>query len=74
MMLEKNTVVAGRFRLIRTIGRGGTGSVRRAFGRPLDIACALESSERGDAGELASVAGVGARFEHEAKNEWGAGS
>ena len=42
MMLEENTVVAGRFRLIRMIGRGGMGFVWRAFGTRLDIACALE--------------------------------
>jgi len=74
MMLEKNRVVAGRFRLIRTMGRGGTGSVRRALDPHLDIACALESSELGDAGELASVAEAGARFEREAKRKWEAGS
>ncbi len=67
MMLEKNTLVAGRFRLIRTIGRGGTGLVPPAH---LDIAWALESNE----GELASVVETGARFEREAKGKWEAGS
>ncbi|HVJ93704.1 MAG TPA: serine/threonine-protein kinase [Labilithrix sp.] len=63
MILEENTVVADRFRLIRMIGRGGMGSVWHAFDTRLDIACALKFIE----GELANVAEAHARFEREAK-------
>ena len=63
MMLEENTIVADRFRLIRMIGRGGMGSVWRAFDTRLDIACALKFIE----GELANVAEAHSRFEREAK-------
>src|SRR5262245_33131494 len=63
MMLQENTVVADRFRLIRMIGRGGMGSVWHAFDTRLDIACAVKFIE----GELANVAEAHARFEREAK-------
>jgi serine/threonine-protein kinase len=62
-MLQENTVVADRFRLIRLIGRGGMGSVWQAFDTRLEIACALKFIE----GELAHVAEAHARFEREAK-------
>lgn len=63
MILEENTIVAERFRLIRMIGRGGMGSVWHAFDTRLDIACALKFIE----GELANVAEAHARFQREAK-------
>lgn len=63
MLLEENTVVADRFRLIRMIGRGGMGSVWHAFDTRLDNACALKFIE----GELANVADAHARFQREAK-------
>ncbi len=63
MMLQENTVVADRFRLVRMIGRGGMGSVWRAFDTRLDTPCAVKFIE----GELANVAEAHARFEREAK-------
>lgn len=63
MMLQENTVVADRFRLIRMIGRGGMGSVWQAHDTRLDIACAVKFIE----GELANVAEAHQRFEREAK-------
>jgi serine/threonine protein kinase len=63
MQLAENTVVAGRFRLISLLGRGGMGSVWRATHLGLDIPCAVKFIE----GELAAVPEAQARFEREAK-------
>src|SRR5215472_7612464 len=63
MQLAENTVVAGRFRLIGLIGRGGMGSVWRATHLGLDIPCAVKFIE----GEMAQLPEAQARFEREAK-------
>ena len=63
MQLAENSVVAGRFRLISLLGRGGMGSVWRATHLGLDIPCAVKFIE----GDLASVPEAQARFEREAK-------
>ncbi len=63
MHLAENSVVAGRFRLIGLLGRGGMGSVWRATHLGLDIPCAVKFIE----GELAALPEAQARFEREAK-------
>lgn len=63
MQLEENTLVADRFRLSRMIGRGGMGSVWRAFDTRLDTPCAVKFIE----GELANLAEAQVRFQREAK-------
>jgi hypothetical protein len=63
MQLAENTVVAGRFRLNRLIGRGGMGSVWQATHLGLDIPCAVKFIE----GELATLEEAKTRFEREAK-------
>ncbi len=63
MQLAENTVVAGRYRLIGLIGRGGMGSVWRATHLGLDIPCAVKFIE----GEMAALPEAQARFEREAK-------
>src|ERR1700722_17639272 len=63
MKLVENTVVAGRFRLNRLIGRGGMGSVWHATHLGLDVPCAVKFIEGSNA--LSPDAQV--RFEREAK-------
>jgi hypothetical protein len=63
MLLAENTVVAGRFRLNRLLGRGGMGSVWHATHLSLDIPCAVKFIE----GDLGQHAEARARFEREAK-------
>jgi serine/threonine protein kinase len=61
MQLAENTVVAGRFRLKRLIGRGGMGSVWEASHLRLDIPCAVKFMD------LAAITEAYSRFEREAK-------
>jgi Protein kinase domain len=63
MQLVTNTIVAGRFRLNRQLGRGGMGSVWHATHLGLDIPCAVKFIE----GEYAQLPEAQARFEREAK-------
>jgi serine/threonine protein kinase len=63
MELAENVVVAGKFRLIRMIGRGGMGSVWEATHLALDIPCAVKFIE----GDFANVPEMQARFQREAK-------
>lgn len=63
MELVENTIVAGRFRLNRLIGRGGMASVWHATHLGLDTPCAVKFIE----GELANLAEAHERFEREAK-------
>src|SRR5947208_2781862 len=63
IQLAENSVVAGRFRLNRLIGRGGMGSVWHATHLGLDIPCAVKFIE----GEYSQMAEAQARFEREAK-------
>jgi serine/threonine-protein kinase len=55
--------VAGRFRLVRELGRGGMGTVWLAHQKALDVPCAVKfiDPEKADAAELR------ARFEREAR-------
>jgi serine/threonine-protein kinase len=61
MQLAENTVVAGRFRLKRLIGKGGMGSVWEADHLRLDIPCAVKFMD------LTTFKEAHARFEREAK-------
>ena len=61
MELAENTVVAGRFRLKRLIGKGGMGSVWEAAHLRLDIPCAVKFMD------LAAITEAYSRFEREAK-------
>lgn len=63
MILEPGTVIAGRFRLIRELGRGGMGSVWIAHHQSLEVDCAVKFISA----EIATVPGALARFEREAK-------
>ncbi len=63
MELVENTVVAGRFRLTRLLGRGGMGSVWTAQHLGLDIPCAVKFIE----GDFANMTEAHQRFEREAK-------
>ena len=63
MELGENVVVAGKFRLVRMIGRGGMGSVWQAQHLALDIPCAVKFIE----GDFANVPEMQARFQREAK-------
>jgi serine/threonine protein kinase len=64
MKLVENTVVAGRFRLNRLLGRGGMGSVWHATHLGLDVPCAVKFIE----GTNALAPEAQARFEREAKS------
>ena len=63
MQLAENTVVAGRFRLTKLLGRGGMGSVWTAIHLGLDIPCAVKFIE----GEMAGHPEAQERFKREAK-------
>ncbi len=63
MLLQENTVVADKFRLVRMIGKGGMGSVWQAEHMTLKTPCAVKFIE----GELVQVAEAHARFEREAQ-------
>ncbi|MEO6576162.1 MAG: serine/threonine-protein kinase, partial [Polyangiaceae bacterium] len=63
MQLAENTVVAGRFRLTKLLGRGGMGSVWTAQHLGLDIPCAVKFIE----GDFAAMPEAHLRFEREAK-------
>jgi serine/threonine-protein kinase len=63
MQLAADTVVAGRFRLNRLLGRGGMGSVWHATHLGLDVPCAVKFIE----GEFAASAEAQGRFQREAK-------
>jgi serine/threonine protein kinase len=61
--LVKETVVAGRFRLVQELGRGGMGSIWRAHHVGLNIPCALKFI----LDEAAASTEARARFEQEAQ-------
>jgi serine/threonine protein kinase len=63
VQLDENVVVAGKFRLIRLLGRGGMGSVWQATHLALDIPCAVKFIE----GDFAAVPEMQSRFQREAK-------
>src|SRR6185295_5587199 len=63
MLLQENTVVAGKYRLVKMVGRGGMGSVWQAQQTGLNAPCAIKFIE----GELANVAEAHARFQREAE-------
>jgi serine/threonine-protein kinase len=63
MELAENVVVANRFRLVRMIGRGGMGSVWRAFDQNLNTDCAIKFIE----GEHANKNDAHTRFKREAQ-------
>jgi serine/threonine protein kinase len=61
--LTQETVVAGRFRLVQELGRGGMGSIWRAHHVGLNIPCALKFI----LDEAAASPEIRARFEQEAQ-------
>jgi serine/threonine-protein kinase len=61
--LTENTVIAGRFRLIRQLGQGGMGSVWLAHHITLDVECALKFIHA----DAAALDEVRSRFEREAR-------
>jgi serine/threonine-protein kinase len=61
--LHENTIVAGRYRLNRVIGRGGMGSVWHATDIALDVACAVKFIDP----LLVHIPEATQRFEREAK-------
>ena len=63
MQLVQQTVVAGRFRLVQELGRGGMGSVWRAHHLGLNIPCAIKFMRD----EAAALPENRARFAHEAQ-------
>ena len=62
MELSENTVILGKYRLSRMIGRGGMGSVWHATQLDLDRPCAIKFIE----GEYASLPEAQERFKREA--------
>ncbi len=63
MELAENVVVANRFRLVRLVGKGGMGSVWRAFDQNLGTDCAIKFIE----GDLAKRPEAQTRFKREAQ-------
>jgi serine/threonine-protein kinase len=63
MELAENVVVANRFRLMSLIGKGGMGSVWRAFDENLSTDCAIKFIE----GDLAKRPEAQTRFKREAQ-------
>ena len=63
LRLAEGTVIAGRFRLVRTLGRGGMGEVWLAHHTGLDTPCAIKFIHA----QVAAVAETRQRFEREAK-------
>ena len=61
--LHENTVIAGRYRLNRVIGRGAMGSVWHANDVALDVACAVKFIDP----NLVHIPEATQRFEREAK-------
>jgi serine/threonine-protein kinase len=64
MHLTGGAIVAGRFRLVRELGRGGMGAVWLAHDASLDTPCAIKFIHA----EAAQSTKVRARFEREAKS------
>jgi serine/threonine-protein kinase len=63
LQLAQGTVIAGRFRLVQALGRGGMGEVWLAHHTALDTPCAVKFIHA----HVAAVAETRARFEREAK-------
>ena len=63
MELAENLVVANRFRLLSLVGKGGMGSVWRAFDQNLGTDCAIKFIE----GDLAKRPDAQTRFKREAQ-------